>query len=106
MAKRTSLASAIKTAGNYAIKDANSASSSESTRNYASSRIGMSMGTSVTTNMNRYSQMSGGTNTMTTAPNFIHHSLHHPRFKSLTLDVKFICGLTGGGIMNLKLLPL
>jgi len=70
MAKRTSLASAIKTAGNYAIKDASSASSSESTRNYASSRIGLSMGTSVTTNMNRYAQMSGGLNTMTTAPNF------------------------------------
>ena len=70
MATRNSLASAIVAAGKYATKNDSSAVKSDNSRNYASSRIGLSMGATVTPNMNRYSQMSGGMNTVTTAPNF------------------------------------
>ncbi len=70
MATRNSLASAIVAAGKYATKNDSSAVKSDTSRNYASSRIGLSMGATVTPNMTRYSQMSGGMNTVTTAPNF------------------------------------
>ena len=71
MATKNSLASAIVAAGKYATKnDSSAVNSSDTRKNYASSRAGLSMGSSVSLNMNRYSQMSGGLNTMTTAPNF------------------------------------
>ena len=71
MATKNSLASAIVAAGKYATKnDSSAAKSSDTRRNYASSRVGLSMGSSATPNMNRYSQMSGGMNTVTTSPNF------------------------------------
>ena len=69
MATKTTLASAIRAAGKYAIKDISAIKNSETSSNYASSRVTVS-GSSVSPNMNKYSQMGGGTNTMTTAPNF------------------------------------
>ena len=69
MATKTTLASAIKAAGKYAIKDVSAIKNSESTSNYASSRVTISS-SSVSPNMNKFSQMGGGNNTMTTAPNF------------------------------------
>ena len=69
MATKTTLASAIRAAGKYAIKDVSAIKNSESSSNYASSRVTVS-NSSVTPNMNKYAQMGGGNNTMTTAPNF------------------------------------
>ena len=68
MATKTTLASAIRSAGKYAIKDASAVKSPESS-NYANSRVTVT-GSNVSPNLSKVAQMGGGTNTMTTSPNF------------------------------------
>ena len=92
MANRTSLASAIRTAATQV--SGASTPNSPVDKNYASSRIGLGLGPSVTRALIQLLQLQI----------FIRHSSLHHLFKFQMLVVRFIFGLTGGEIMNLKLL--